>query len=122
MVALNALQSYYEYTGDPRVLELMQEVLQLGIGPAGRGLPAPLLAAAAGGDNLASVYWLYNRTGEEWLLELAEKIHRNTANWTGDRRELAQREHRPVLPRTGASTTSSRGTRTSSRPPSETTA
>jgi hypothetical protein len=25
MVALNALQSYYEYTSDPRVLELMQE-------------------------------------------------------------------------------------------------
>ena len=33
-------------------------------------------------DNLASVYWLYNRTGQEYLLELAEKIHRNTANWT----------------------------------------
>jgi len=33
-------------------------------------------------DNLASVYWLYNRTGEKFLLELGEKIHRNTANWT----------------------------------------
>ena len=35
-------------------------------------------------DNLDSVYWLYNRTGEAWLLDLAEKIHRNTANWSGD--------------------------------------
>ena len=35
------------------------------------------------GDNMASVYWLYNRTGEPWLLDLAAKIHRNTANWTG---------------------------------------
>ena len=34
-----------------------------------------------GGDNLYSIYWLYNRTGEKWLLEAAEKIHRNTANW-----------------------------------------
>jgi hypothetical protein len=33
-------------------------------------------------DNLASVYWLYNRTGETWLLELGRKIHRRTANWT----------------------------------------
>ena len=34
-------------------------------------------------DNLASVYWLYNRTGEPWLLDLAAKIHRHTADWTG---------------------------------------
>jgi hypothetical protein len=34
------------------------------------------------GDNLESVYWLYNRTGEKWLLELAEKIHRRTLDWT----------------------------------------
>lgn len=33
------------------------------------------------GDNLHSVFWLYNHTGEEWLLELAKKIHRNTAPW-----------------------------------------
>ena len=26
--------------------------------------------------------WLYNRTGDESLLPLAEKIHRNTADWT----------------------------------------
>ncbi len=34
-----------------------------------------------GGDNLASVYWLYNRTGEAFLLELATKIDRVSANW-----------------------------------------
>lgn len=34
-----------------------------------------------GGDNLLSVYWLYNITGDKFLLELAEKVHRNTANW-----------------------------------------
>jgi hypothetical protein len=27
-----------------------------------------------GGDNLASVYWLYNRTGDTFLLDLAAKI------------------------------------------------
>ena len=35
-----------------------------------------------GGDNLESVYWLYNRAGEAWLLELAKKIHDHTADWT----------------------------------------
>jgi hypothetical protein len=34
-----------------------------------------------GGDNLYSVYWLYNRTGDSRLLDLADKIHRCTANW-----------------------------------------
>jgi hypothetical protein len=34
-----------------------------------------------GGDNLYSIHWLYNRTGEAWLLKAAEKMHRNTANW-----------------------------------------
>lgn len=35
-----------------------------------------------GGDNLVSVYWLYNRTkGANWLLDLAKKIDRNTADW-----------------------------------------
>jgi hypothetical protein len=35
-----------------------------------------------GGDNLWSVVWLYNRTGDSKLLELAGKIHRCTADWT----------------------------------------
>ena len=34
-----------------------------------------------GGDNLHSIYWLYNRTGDPELLKVAEKIHRCTANW-----------------------------------------
>jgi hypothetical protein len=37
-------------------------------------------------DNLWSVLWLYDRTGDRELLELADKIHRHTANpasWSG---------------------------------------
>lgn len=28
--------------------------------------------------------WLYNRTGDIKLLDLAEKLHKNTADWTKD--------------------------------------
>ncbi len=93
MIMLNALQSYYEYSGDSsrrrpeperdrRVLDLMSRYFhwQLAI-PDGDFL-LPFWQNQRAGDNLASVYWLYNRTGEKWLLELAEKIHRCTANWT----------------------------------------
>ena len=27
-------------------------------------------------------FWLYNITGEKWLLDLAQRIHKNTANWS----------------------------------------
>ncbi len=82
MVMLNALQSYYEYSGDERVLKLMTRYFrwQLGIPEADFLLPFWQQQRAA--DNLASVYWLYNRTGEPWLLELGHRIHRRTANWT----------------------------------------
>ena len=82
MIALNCLQSYYEYTADPRVLPFMTRYFrwQLSV-PEDDFLPASWQKRRAG-DNLESVYWLYNRTGKEWLLDLAKKIHRNTSNWT----------------------------------------
>jgi hypothetical protein len=82
MVALNALQSYYEYTGDPRVLELMQEYFKWELAlPEDQFLP-PFWQQQRASDNMASAYWLYNRTGQEYLLALAEKIQRRMANWT----------------------------------------
>jgi hypothetical protein len=82
MVALNALQSYYEFTGDTRVLELMQEYFKWELAlPEADFLP-PFWQQQRAGDNMASVYWLYNRTGQEYLLQLAAKIQRKMANWT----------------------------------------
>ena len=34
-----------------------------------------------GGDNLYSVFWLYNRTGDDFLMDLAKKIHRCMPSW-----------------------------------------
>ena len=33
-------------------------------------------------DYLDSVFWLYNRTGDAWLLDLARKMHQNSADYT----------------------------------------
>lgn len=81
MVMLNVLQSHYEYTGDERVLSLMKRYFewQMGI-PDDKFLP-PFWQQQRAGDNMASVYWLYNRTGDEKLLALATKIKKNMANW-----------------------------------------
>jgi hypothetical protein len=80
MLALNVLQSYYEYSGDPRVIECLTAFFRFQLKyPEKRFLSS--WAATRKGDNLESVYWLYNRTGEPWLLELAAKIHRSGENW-----------------------------------------
>lgn len=34
------------------------------------------------GDNIASAYWLYNRTADAWLLDLVQKMHEGSADYT----------------------------------------
>ncbi len=84
MVMLKVLQAHHEATGDQRVLELMSGYFQF----QARELPAKPLGhytfwgQRRGGENLASLFWLYNRTGEPWLLDLAELVFRQTEDWT----------------------------------------
>lgn len=82
MIALNCLQSYYEVTNDPRVIKLMDRYFKWELSVPEKDFLVGYWPKIRGGDNLESIYWLYNRTGESWLLDLAQKVHRNTANWT----------------------------------------
>lgn len=81
MVMLNVLQSYYEFSGDRRVLEVMTRYMKwentLPASTFGEGYWPKIRA----GDNIESAFWLYNRTGEAWLLDLARKIHENMQRW-----------------------------------------
>ena len=82
MAMLNALQSYYEHSGDERVIRLMTKYFDWELGVPDEDFLPPFWQQQRGGDNLASVYWLYNRTGDRKLLDLANRIHNKTANWT----------------------------------------
>ncbi len=82
MAMLNALQAYYEYSGDERIIRLMTKYFHWQLGVPEEDFLPPFWQQQRGGDNLASVHWLYNRTGDRTLLELGSKIYRNTANWT----------------------------------------
>ena len=82
MIMLWCLQSYYEYSNDQRVIDLMTNYFKWQLSVPDEQFLEDYWENSRGGDNLLSVYWLYNRTGDQFLLELAEKIHRNTADWT----------------------------------------
>lgn len=84
MVMLNCLQSYYEYSGDRRVIEVMTRYLKwentLPVSAFGAGYWPKIRM----GDNIESAFWLYNRIGEAWLLELAGKMRQGMARWDTD--------------------------------------
>jgi len=83
MIMLYPLRSLYEATGDPRVIPFMLKYFAWQ-----RSIPRESFLPASwqkyrGGDNLDSIYWLYNRTGAAWLLDLAKQNHERTADWAG---------------------------------------
>ncbi|MGB9623676.1 MAG: beta-L-arabinofuranosidase domain-containing protein [Phycisphaerae bacterium] len=81
MLILNALQSFYEVTGDPRVIPFMLRYFRYEFDLPRADLFPESWQKIRAGDNLESVYWVYNRTGEAWLLDLARVIHERTTRW-----------------------------------------
>jgi len=89
MVMLYALRTYYEATGDRRVIDLMTRYFQWQYAlPPEQLLPASW-QQIRGGDDLDSALWLYNATNGgagphamDWLLSLAQRIHQRTADWS----------------------------------------
>ena len=84
MVMLKILKQYYSATSDQRVIKLMTRYFAYQL----QQLPKYPLdhwtfwARYRGGDNLMIVYWLYNQTGDAFLLKLADLIHKQTFDYT----------------------------------------
>lgn len=84
MVMLKVLKQYYSATGDQRVIKLLTNYFRFQLNELPR---TPLdhwtfWARYRGGDNLQVVLWLYNITGDKFLLDLADIIHKQTFNYT----------------------------------------
>ncbi|WP_116043313.1 beta-L-arabinofuranosidase domain-containing protein [Amycolatopsis palatopharyngis] len=81
MPLLGALRSWHEYSGDDAVLPFMTKYFAFQ-----NNQPPEVFNRSWGafrwGDNIDSVYWLYNRTGDGWLLDLATKMHQGSADYT----------------------------------------
>jgi len=85
MVVLKILQQYHSATGDQRVITLMSNYFRYQLNT----LPEKPLgfrtfwAEYRMCDNLQAVYWLYNITGEPFLLELGDLLYKQGVNFTG---------------------------------------
>ncbi|WP_052573104.1 beta-L-arabinofuranosidase domain-containing protein [Haloferula sp. BvORR071] len=87
MVILWTLRDYYEATKDPRVIPLMTKYCQYML----MSLPQQPLqewAKARAGDQIDTVQWLYKRTGDAFLLELATLLEKQANRWNGFYRSL----------------------------------
>lgn len=84
MVVLKILQQHYSATKDKRVVPFMTKYFQYQL----KTLPEKPLdnwtywAKYRACDNLQAVYWLYNITGDEFLLDLGELLHKQSINFT----------------------------------------
>ena len=80
MVMLKALAQYEEATGDPRVIPVLSRYFayQLDALP---GRPLRDWGKFRWQDNALVAIWLYNRTGDPKLLELARLLHNQGHDW-----------------------------------------
>lgn len=81
MVMLKVLAMHYEATSDERVITLMTRYFdyQLRVFDI---RPLYVWGWARAMDNVLIIHWLYNLTGDAFLLELAEKMMGQTLDWT----------------------------------------
>ncbi|MEO6982977.1 MAG: beta-L-arabinofuranosidase domain-containing protein [Edaphobacter sp.] len=80
MVMLKALVQYQEATGDPRVIPLLSRYFAYQL----KSLPTRPLrdwGKFRWQDNVLVVIWLYNRTGDPKLLDLAHILHQQGFDW-----------------------------------------
>lgn len=80
MVMMKALSQYEEATGDPRVIPALSRYFAYQL----RSLPARPLTSWGRfrwQDNALVVLWLYNRTGDPDLLQLARLLHQQGYDW-----------------------------------------
>ena len=80
MVMLKTLVQYQEVTGDPRVIPVLSRYFthQLEALP---GRPLRDWGKFRWQDNALVVLWLYNRTGDPKLIELAKLLHQQGFDW-----------------------------------------
>ncbi|AXK34053.1 hypothetical protein DVA86_16685 [Streptomyces armeniacus] len=77
---LQALRSHQEHTGDERIQPLMLNFLRY-MNAQGPGAFDSSWVSKRWGDGMDVAFWLHERTGEKFLLELVDKMHNHGVDW-----------------------------------------
>jgi DUF1680 family protein len=80
MVMLKVLTQYHEATADPRLIPLMTQYFRYHLLHADER-PLVKWASFRWAEEVSSIVWLYNRTGDENVLELARKLREQAFDW-----------------------------------------
>ena len=80
ILALRALRLYFEATADRNVLKFMDAFFKYQYRTFATH-PLNDLAVARGGDNILLALWLYNITGQSYLVELCRRLREQTLDW-----------------------------------------
>jgi hypothetical protein len=101
-VVLKVLRQYHEATGSEAALEAMLGFCRYMWADGFRETPLQDWARFRWQDFAVTVHWLYERTGEDWLLAVADRAASQGHDWVehfaGYRRRLAFAHEKPVEP------------------------
>lgn len=81
MPMLYAIRDYYDATNDARVIPFFTKYFQYQLLTLD-SQPLSSWGRSRVGDNIDIIFWLYNRTGDAFLLDLADKLKNQAYDWT----------------------------------------
>jgi len=81
MIMVQIIEMHYEATGDKRVIPFLTKYYKYQLTQLPKQ-PLRSWAERRGGDNSTGVYWLYNRTGDKFLLDVGKILIEQTNDWT----------------------------------------
>ena len=80
MVITWTLRDYYEATKDPRVIPALLKYSRFMLDRLPQQ-PLEEWAKARAGDQIDTLYWLYNRTDEKFLLDVVDLLRKQANHW-----------------------------------------
>ena len=100
MIMLWCLQSYYEYSQDQRVIDLMTNYFKWQMTVPDDRLLEDFWENSRGGDNIISIYWLYSPYGRCFFARIGRKDSSQHCRLDSVDlfAQLAQRKHCPMFP------------------------
>ena len=81
MVMLKVITQYYEATKDNRVPSFLKKYFRYQLKSL-RSHPLKMWATARGFENVLSIFWLYERSKDEFLIDLIDSLFEQSINWS----------------------------------------